>query len=1240
MFRRYFINTCSFLLLLAAISGCANYQPHFGGDVNYQLPNDTITYSSFFVGDLGYEPSKGRLTLAAIQYEMERTLNKKSLLLLGDITGKHGFQKSVPGSVEQLKGFVHILEQIEGKVFLTPGENELGNNGYFSRLKELEAYLKTHCKKKIKFMPNKACSGPDDTEIYDGIGLIGLNTAWYLAPWHKESEVSEGCDFNDRHDFLFAAADEIKSYRDKVKIVMLHHPLQSNGNRGGHYALMQHLFPLTDIVPGAYVPLPVVGSIFRTLQGVGGGKQDLTSLRYKHLIRQLKARTEDEDNIIFLSAHEHNMLYVDGGNHHVITAGSGSDKGPAVGGKKADFAYGAIGFGRLDFMQNGAVYLRFFTVDPMGKAHEAFSRKIIENRFEAASPDLPPVLNEQTQEQTVKTPVYSSNNAKRSGIYNGLFGTHYRDLYSMKVKVPVLYIDTLHGGLTPYRRGGGQSTQSLHTKGGDGHLYQLRSVRKNPAQMLPDILERSFAADLARDQFTAIHPYAPLTLPRMQRELGLLGASPGLYFVPKQKQLGNYNSSFGGEMYYLEQRADEDWSGTGFYANSENIISNNRVREEMADDWKHRADQKAYLMARLFDFWIGDWDRHRDQWRWAEIDQPDGFKTYLPIARDRDQVYSNFDGTLLKLAGIIIPEARKLQRFDYKMGKVRWRSLNGKWNDRFFLNELNLKDFEVAAQTLMSKMTDEVIDEAMQAFPKEVYNYSTEKEDIDGKLKKRREQILDFARSYYKHLAKTVTITASDKDDVLEASSTPEGGLIVKVYDADKRGNADEKYYERTFFYPETKEVRLYGLDGNDLFQLSGTQKSNIRLRIIGGTDVDELAATGKLAATIHDSKTGMEFDRRTPKIRDRRSDRHPELNQYQFQEYKQDYSIPFPSFGYNVDDGLFFGLGVTIRRHGFRPNPYATNHFISGSYSSNGTMKFDYDGTYNNTFGRQKDFLLEVDYRSPDFVVNFFGLGNETVQADSENLEFNRSRQERRLLSTKLRLRGKDSRTAFTIGPYYQSFKVDRGDVNSNLISQPGVVNERVFNRQEFAGLKADFQLNNLAYPAIPDNGIKLKMGLEKTFNLNDSKRNFYRYGGHFTYYQFFGKQIFGVASRVGYESIVGEFEFYQAAQLGGRTNFRAVRSERFLGNTVFYHNTDIRVRGIGFGKKATTATAGFLLGFDYGRVWLKNEENGVPPSKVWHYAYGGGLWVAPANVLVISATYFANKTENRVNIGAGFPF
>lgn len=58
----------------------------------------------------------------------------------------------------------------------------------------------------------------------------------------------------------------------------------------------------------------------------------------------------------------------------------------------------------------------------------------------------------------------------------------------------------------------------------------------------------------------------------------------------------------------------------------------------VAESHKHNVDQQAALRARLFDMWLGDWDRHDDQFRWASFKE-NGVTVYKPIPRDRDQIF-------------------------------------------------------------------------------------------------------------------------------------------------------------------------------------------------------------------------------------------------------------------------------------------------------------------------------------------------------------------------------------------------------------------------------------------------------------------------------------------------------------------------------------------------------------------------------------------------------------------------
>ncbi len=1248
--RIAFFRTASLLGVLAFASHCADYKIHEAPieDLTSEAPpTGNLEYSTFLVGDLGYDYERGLTTLGALIQEMPGGEANSSLLLLGDITAEQGLRKSSKDEGEEaahLDAIISRLQRVPGKIFYTPGENEIGRDGQFNRLSRLEEYFEDHSEKKVRFMPNHACSGPDDEELFDRIGLIGINTAWYMADWYRDEEVSEGCDYTNRDAMTFALADEIKGYRDQVKIVMMHHPLQANGNRGGQYSIKQHLFPLTDWIPGAYVPLPVLGSIVRLVQGVGGGAQDVNSLRYQNFVRKVESGIDDEVNVIFVSGHEHNMMLVHEKEYVKVVAGSGSVRGPAIGGNDANFVQGAVGYSRLDFYDDGSVYTGFYTVGEDGRQERVFYRRIIENRFAPQDVGVEKVPAEVVNNDTVRAVIYAGDPADRTATYNTTFGRHYRRLYYLPVEVPVLNIDTIFGGLTPYRRGGGMTTMSLHTEGGDGHLYQMRSVRKNPAQLLPRLLEKSFAAEIAKDQFTAIHPYAPLTLPPLQRKLGLLAADPYLYYVPKQPGLDGFNTNFGGEMYWLEQRPDEDWSGTRFFGGSKNIVSNSDMRELLGDDWKNYADQENYARARLFDFLIGDWDRHRDQWRWASFEQPDGRTRYVAVGRDRDQVYSNFDGGLLGVARIFVPEARKLRPFTGKLDKARWRGLNGKWNDRVFLNSITREEMVEQAKFIQNTLTAASIDSAMQLLPAEVRPYSLGEEDIDGKLKSRLSQLDRFAAEYYATLAERVNVMGTNSDDVFLLEGRANGDLHVQVFDADGDGKKDELFYDRVFHPGETRSVNVYGLDGNDRFELTGAT-SRIRVRLIGGTDGDTAIAEGRLAARVYDEKQGMEMEGNTSRLKNRLSDNHPELNTYDFEAYYPSYTTPMPSLGFNVDDGFLFGGGVARTVMGWKPDPYAQRHNLVATYSTNEFYQVRYNGEFNDLFRRRNDLTLEAHYYSPGYVANFFGLGNQGVgQPDEDNLddfgieedqilEYNRARREEVYFNPMLRFRGERNRFSFSVGPFYHSYQLQEAK-DFTLIRNTDAIDPTVFDRQPFAGISANITSNNLAVPLLADNGVKYELFLRQSWNLEQAGLSTTKYGGNLSFYRMLKKAI-NIATRIGFELNTGDPQFYQLASMGGRSNYRAARVDRYLGNNMIYQNIDLRLMGFGFGKGEVPTIGGFILGLDHGRVWLNGED-----SSTWHFGYGGGVWVAPLGATILSLTYFMDDESGRLNFAAGFPF
>src|SRR5437660_5657060 len=68
---------------------------------------------------------------------------------------------------------------------------------------------------------------------------------------------------------------------------------------------------------------------------------------------------------------------------------------------------------------------------------------------------------------------------KKPASYQRLWGSNRRMEWTTPIQVPVLWLDSVYGGLTPYKKGGGKETKSLRLKTKDGKQYSLRSINKS-----------------------------------------------------------------------------------------------------------------------------------------------------------------------------------------------------------------------------------------------------------------------------------------------------------------------------------------------------------------------------------------------------------------------------------------------------------------------------------------------------------------------------------------------------------------------------------------------------------------------------------------------------------------------------------------------------------------------------------------------------------------------------------------
>ena len=153
---------------------------------------------------------------------------------------------------------------------------------------------------------------------------------------------------------------------------------------------------------------------------------------------------------------------------------------------------------------------------------------------------------------------------------------------------------------------------------------------------------------------------------------------------------------------------------------SDNIISTTDVLKKLRRKDKNTIDERLYIRSRLFDMLLGDWDRHGDQWRWAKSGESEGKDLYKPVPRDRDQVFSDFDGLFLGLVTRMIPGVRMMQNYTPEIRSLKWFNVEPFPLDMAVLNSHTLEDWKEEAEYIRTRISPEIVDEAFSYLPEEL----------------------------------------------------------------------------------------------------------------------------------------------------------------------------------------------------------------------------------------------------------------------------------------------------------------------------------------------------------------------------------------------------------------------------------------------------------------------------------------------------------------------------------------
>ncbi|MGB0949276.1 MAG: phosphoesterase, partial [Marinirhabdus sp.] len=888
------------------------------------------------------------------------------------------------------------------------------------------------------------------------------------------------------------------------------------------------------------------------------------------------------------------------------------------------FSYGGVGMAKLDVHKDGSSVVTFLKAGENGNTVELFKKEIIRADKPYNVPNLP-----SSYPATVTASVYNDSLTQRTKFFKTLWGKHYREVYGTGVRAKVALLDTLYGGLKVVRAGGGHQTRSLRLVSAKGKTYNMRALKKSAVQFIQtvviknNIVEDGFTntlpEDLILDFYTAAHPYGAFSIPKLASAAQVFHTNPKLYFVPKQAALGKFNGAYGDALYMIVERPDENYDGTLFnYA--DDVESTDNMLDKLRSDEDNVLDEKAYIRARLFDMLIGDWDRHSDQWRFAEYKDQSGKDVFVPIPRDRDQVFANFDGSLLNAVRALFNVARQFQVYGATLKHTAWFNTAGIKLDRAFIENYGREEWAAQANFIKKNVTDAVIEAAFKDLPKETQDSTAE--SIKQKLKGRRDNIVKIAEEYYDYFSNLQTVTGTDKDDHFEITRMPNGKTEIKVFRI-KDGKKGERYINRVYNSKDTREIWVYGLDNDDVFEVKGKGDNPIKLRLIGGQNNDVYRIANGQKVTVYDQRAANNTVEKKSSAAFRFTNNY-DFNTYDYLKEQKTTSAVLPSLGYNPDDGFLVGFSAMFTTFGFQRNPFKSQHrFSGGYYFATSSYNINYEGEFANIFG-DFNFIVGGGFRSPSFSENFFGFGNGTenpqnLQPDRFGLDYNRTRIGKYSAKVGLK-RDPGYGSTFRYHLNFEAFGVE--NTPNRFIS---LFPELMLGQTQFFGtVAANYTYESYDNRINPSRGMHFALATGATQNLKDSDRVFGFVKPQLGFYNAItnNKKLVLKTAVLGHFNIGNHYEFYQGAQLGRDHGLRGFRRQRFNGRSAAAASADIRYSFNSFKTGLAPVQIGIFGGYDVGRVWVANDT-----SNLWHTSYGGGFWVNLSDLVSGTLNTFASK-------------
>ncbi len=838
-------------------------------------------------------------------------------------------------------------------------------------------------------------------------------------------------------------------------------------------------------------------------------------------------------------------------------------------------------------------------------------------------------LRSASQESAGSTVVTAAGEQYRAGAFHRwVLGRHYRELWTTPVEVQVLDLSTYAGGLTPLRTGGGQQTRSLRFLGADGREHSFRSVDKDPSALVDSLLHGSVVDDLVQDGISAAHPYGALVAAPLLDVAGVLHVDPVLRVMPDDPALGEFRAEFAGMLGLIEERPDENDGERTAFEGTVRVISYDRLTERINEGPADRVDAHAFLTARIMDMFLGDWDRHRRQWRWATYDSDDDDqRVWLPVPTDRDQAFSKFDGVIPRAMSLYLPQ---FVRFEADYPNITGLHWNGRAQDRQFLAGLERQVWDSIGASVQASLTDDVIEEAVDRLPPEIFAINGQ--ELTGALKARRDNLTIQVEHFYELLAKTVDLFATDVSEVVVVDRADPDFVTISMASSE---SPDEPYLQRRFGGSETDEIRIYAKGGNDQISVSGEGGGGITVRVIGGPGDDTFEVNDSRGGVhLHDWQGNNTVSGSDPPGLDTK-----EFDQWVWSEEDRDQPRDWgsgiqPIFwtSYTSDLGVFLGGGIRREGYGFRKTPFSSGIDVRAGYSfQRARGRAEFDGRLNRV-NSPVFTTFQLRYSALD-VLNFFGFGNDSPADDSFAESYYKVDQREVSFAAAMGV-GWSSGLELTAGLVASQ---SNSDENANRFF--GTVSDNLYGADTFwqGGATASLVYDPQVDPLESANRMRLEIQGATFPAILDVTSPFTKVGASVaTVLSPSVTSRVSLALRAGGEKIWGDnIPWNEAAFVGGARTIRGWVEQRFAGDAAVYGGGELRLRV--WNPRVVIPVAMGIFGFaDAGRVYVDEASPGG-----WHTGVGGGIYFKPIlQPYMLSAGVAVSDETTRVYVLLGLPY